>query len=49
MEELLNIAFAVCALGPLAARFGHHSRARLRPREEEVATSCMAWIGDDRC
>ena len=47
--ELLIMALALCALGLLAVRFGHDSRARLRSSEEQAATWGMAWDAGDQC
>jgi hypothetical protein len=41
--ELLIILAVLCALGPLAMRFGYDSGNRLRSHEEDAAACGMRW------
>jgi hypothetical protein len=42
MEAIILVALLV-ALGLLATRYGHDSRAHLRSREDELAASGYTW------
>jgi len=42
MDALIIMAL-LCALGPLAMRFGYDSRDLLRSKEHELALSGVAW------
>jgi len=43
--ELLIILFVLCALGPLAARYGYDSRPGLPSKERELGARGVTWAG----
>ncbi|MDQ3809956.1 MAG: hypothetical protein M3336_06660 [Chloroflexota bacterium] len=45
--ELLIILFVLCALGPLAARFGYDSRVGLFSKEQDLGARGVTWAGLD--